>query len=392
MKLNHLLKKCALAAAVCTGVICLSVPAPAETYTADNGVLSIDLPSESWKVVEDPTKWIVLSDGANTLTIEHYANGEKLPDITVADDHYVNVFQAAYSTQNEVFLITGSVVDASKTSEITTSILSAKVLKYDTKTAVKTGGSEPPATGQITITPMDKTMYVTGDYLYIRSGCSTDDSVLGGAVTGDAVKITGSVQRDGKDTGWYQIAFGNGTGFVSSQFLSDTPPAGASAGSTAAPAASGSAPQRTGTVTTVYAMSGTPVTIYLCTDGQWYDANNVKYTWETTDRLTSAGGDSFTTSNPGTGGSDLVQCEYCHQWFHAGNDYRNHVFAAHTGVDDDDSEDMIQCEYCGQWFEPGTDYRNHVLAVHTNVDDDDDDVDDGIDDGYDDGDDDEDDE
>lgn len=53
---------------------------------------------------------------------------------------------------------------------------------------------------------------------------------------------------------------------------------------------------------------------------------------------------------------------------------------------------MIQCEYCGQWFEPGTDYRNHVLAVHTNVDDDDDDVDDGIDDGYDDGDDDEDDE
>ena len=59
---------------------------------------------------------------------------------------------------------------------------------------------------------------------------------------------------------------------------------------------------------------------------------------------------------------DLVQCEYCGEWFRAGNDYRNHVMAAHTSSQ---NEDLVQCEYCGEWFEAGNDYRNHVMAAHS---------------------------
>ena len=66
-------------------------------------------------------------------------------------------------------------------------------------------------------------------------------------------------------------------------------------------------------------------------------------------------------AHSGETGDDMVQCEYCGEWFHAGNDYRNHVMAAHNG---DGEEELVQCEYCGEWFYPGNDYRNHVMAAH----------------------------
>ena len=36
--------------------------------------------------------------------------------------------------------------------------------------------------------------------------------------------------------------------------------------------------------------------------------------------------------------------------------------AAHTSSQ---NEDLVQCEYCGEWFEAGNDYRNHVMAAHS---------------------------
>ena len=184
-------------------VLCFVMPAAAETFIPEDGVISIDLPNENWKKIEDVTKWLTFSDGANQITIEHFSNGEKLPPISVADSHYVNVFQAAFSTQNEVFVVTGSVVDAAKIPEVTQAIMSLKVLKYDTKRAV----SSQPQTGtsEFTVVPMDKTMYVTADSLNVRKGCSTDTQLLGGYKKGSQVKVTGSVQRNGVDLGWYQV-------------------------------------------------------------------------------------------------------------------------------------------------------------------------------------------
>ena len=71
-------------------------------------------------------------------------------------------------------------------------------------------------------------------------------------------------------------------------------------------------------------------------------------------------------ANSGNGENELVRCEFCGEYFSPGNDYRNHVMAAHPNAYADD-DDMIQCDYCGQWFSVGNDFRNHVLAAHPEV-------------------------
>ena len=280
-----MLKKTLFAALAAASVLCMAVPAAAETFTASNGVLSIDLPNENWKEMQDSTKWIVLSDGANVISIDHLSNGEKLPDMSVADDHYVNVYQAVFSTKNEVFIITGSVVDAAKISEVCNAIMSAKVLKYDTKLAVK---KETASVSEFSIVPTDKTMYVITDGLNVRNGCSTEDQIIGGLAFSSSVKVTGVVQRNGVDYGWYQISYQSGTGYVSASFLSETAPQNQTEGSTV----------YTGKAATIYAMSGTAITIYQATDNYWYDSQGRKYTWVTDYELSNEGGEYFTTNKP----------------------------------------------------------------------------------------------
>ena len=262
------MKKVILAIAAAALAACLSMPAAAETFTTSDGVFSIELPSENWKEMEDPSTWVTLSDGGNIVTIDHFSNGEKLPDMTVADDHYVNVYQAVFSTQNEVFIITGSVVNAEKIPEVANMILTAKVLKYDTKLAIRK--EDTPTVSEFTLVPVDKTMYVNADGLNVRSGCSTDSDILGSFASGAAVRVTAVVQRNGADYGWYQVAYGNGTGYVSSSFLTDTQPA-------QQPDSGSSDTPYSGSVKTVYEEDGTAVTLYEAMDGYWYDKSNTKY-------------------------------------------------------------------------------------------------------------------
>ena len=283
-------KRSVILALAAAAALCFGMAAQAETFTSADGVLSIDLPSESWKEMVDPSKWIVLSDGSNTITIEHLANGEKLPDMTVADEHYVNVYQAVFSTQNEVFIITGSVVDAAKIPEIANAIVSAKVLRYDTK--LKVQAQQQVSASDFSVVAADKTMYVSSEGLNVRSGCSTDDPIIGAFAYGSSVRVTGVIQKNGADFGWYQVEYNGGTGYVSSAYLSDTAPA----------AKTGKKDQSgitfTGTATTVYAMDGTAITIYKATDGNWYDVNGTKFTWLSDYQLSNDGGDSFTTNKP----------------------------------------------------------------------------------------------
>ena len=260
------MKKALFAVLAVSFAACLSMPAAAETFTTSDGVLSIELPNENWKELEDPTRWVALSDGGNVLTIDHFSNGEPLPAITVADDYYVNVYQAVYSTQNEVFIITGSVVNADKISEVANMILSTKVLKRDTKLAVRREST--PAVSEFSIVPADKTMYVSADGLNVRTGWSTDDQILGSFGNGAAVHVTGVVQRNGADYGWYQVSYGNVTGYVSSGFLSDKAPEQKKE----------SEPTYSGSVKTVYAEDGSVITLYEAMDGFWHDKEGTAYT------------------------------------------------------------------------------------------------------------------
>ena len=252
--------------------VCLCVPAAAETFVSSDGVLSIELPGDNWKEVTDPTKWIALSDGDNVITIDHFSNGEKLPEISVANDYYIDVYQAIFSTQNEVFIITGSVVDKEEIPGVTNSIISAKVLKYDTKLAVKKNGET--GKDEYTVAPLNKTMYVTSDGLNVRAGCSTTEQIIGSFEYGEAVNVIGSVLLNGNEIGWYQVALNSGTGYVSSEFLSDKAP-GSSSGDKKDDKNDAS---KTGAVKTVYDEGGNSFTLYEGTDGYWRDKEGTAYT------------------------------------------------------------------------------------------------------------------
>ena len=263
------MKKFLFAMIAALAVMGFAVPASAGTFVASNGVLSIELPNDDWREVVDPAKWIALSDGANTITVEHFSNGEKLPEMAVANEHYVNVYQAVFSTQNEVFVITGSVVDAQKIPEVANAIISAKVLKYDTKLAVKK--AETVMASEFSVSPMDKTMYVISDGLNVRMGCSTDEKIIGAYTHGASVKVTGLVMRNGADYGWYQVSYEGGNGYVSASFLSDTAPEQKQE--------NGGSSDATGSVKTIYGEDGSSVTVYQATDGYWYDKPGNAYSW-----------------------------------------------------------------------------------------------------------------
>ena len=283
-----MIKKTILAAVVAAAALCLTIPAAAEpqTYTTGDGVLSIDLPDENWKEMSDPGKWVSFSDGANLITLEHLSNGEDLPDISIADDHYVNVYQAIASTQNEVFIITGSVVDSAKIGDVCNAIMSVKVLKYDTKLAVKKEQQETSA--DYTIVAMDATMYTTAG-VNVRAGYSTSDTVLGGLAAGSSVHVTGKVQKDGADLGWYQVAYNGASAYISASFLTDKAPASSSQSSSA---------QFTGEARTIYEIDGAAVTVYKRTDGQWVDSQGGVYTQITDYEFSGANGAVLTTNKP----------------------------------------------------------------------------------------------
>ena len=289
--------------AATAAAVCLALPAMAATVTSSDGVLSIELPSDDWKELVDPSKWIAFSDGANLITIEHFSNGEKLPDFAVADSRYVNTVIAAYTTQNEVFIATGFVTDPAVMNTINDALYSIKILKYDTKQAVSSAAA---ATGVYTIVPRDMMMYVrvSSDNLSVRNGYSVDSELIGALENGAYIHVTGVVQLDGADYGWYQISFNNGTGFVSAAYLSAEAPAAFSApaasSSSQSAASQSTASQSTASASTessaaasdyvetylVYSQgSGRPVNI-TGSNGVFYDGSgNVYY---------SIGGGNFT--------------------------------------------------------------------------------------------------
>ncbi len=62
------------------------------------------------------------------------------------------------------------------------------------------------------------TGYVNASTLHVRPSAGTDGDAIGGLQFGDAVTVT---DREGD---WYRITFKNGIGYVSAQYVQDTPP------------------------------------------------------------------------------------------------------------------------------------------------------------------------
>lgn len=73
-----------------------------------------------------------------------------------------------------------------------------------------------------TTLPPRTILYVTANKLNVRSEPATTGARLGELLYGDVIEILGTVN------GWYEISFGGGTGYVSADYASVTPPSGVS--------------------------------------------------------------------------------------------------------------------------------------------------------------------
>ena len=200
-----------------------TVSAPRMITTAD-GVLSMQLPGDNWKVTEDSQAWFVVTNGSDTITIDHLSNGEALPNPVVADDTYGGVFQAFISNNNEVFVVKGLATDRADLRDLIQAAGTINILKTDTKTAVKKEAK--PQVSEFGIRKIDATYYCVTDDLNVRTGCSANDPTIGKLNKGDAVQVIGMVTKNGEDYGWYQISFNGTQAYVSASFLSATKPEG----------------------------------------------------------------------------------------------------------------------------------------------------------------------
>ena len=352
------MKKAIVMFAAAAMLAAVSPVCAAEITTAD-GVMSITTPGDEWKETVDPNYWFVVSDGKNTITVDHLSNGENLPAVDVAGPEYGAVYQAFVSTRNEVFVVKGLAASQEELDKVMQAIGTIKVLKYDTKTAIPKE-SEAAQANQFGIRPINATYYVTTEELNVRNGCSTDEAAIGAVHYGEAVTVTGAVTKDGADYGWFQIQYNGGPAYVSGGFLSET-----------APAVKSTEKAETEAVEKVQCE--------YC--GEWFYAGNDyrnhvmaahpnSNSTEGMEQCQYCGewfvpGDAYREHLLSHSMENLydgkVQCEYCGEWFNEGNDYRNHVMAAHTNSE---NEGKVQCEYCGEWFFEGNDYRNHVMAAH----------------------------
>ena len=250
----------------------------AETVTSSDGVLSIELPAENWAQTTDPNYWFVVSDGKNTITVDHLSNGENLPSVMVANSFYPAVYQAFVSTENEVFVVKGLAATEEELESLMKTIGTIKVLKYDTKKAVEKAAAAPSA-DQYGLKGMNAIYYVASDVeeLMVRGGYSTDSDILGTLYAGEEVAVEGMVTRNGEDYGWYKISYDGMEAYVNAMFLSTEQGAAASeAPATGAAASSGQT--SAGSSQTVYTEDGRVTVItFDPAAGAWKDANGLTY-------------------------------------------------------------------------------------------------------------------
>ena len=236
-----------------------------KVFVTPDSVLSIEAPADNdkWAVIPDDKKLLAISDGTDTITVEHYANGEELPEVALAKDDLVQIYQVYFSTKNEVFIVTGEVTVAAEMPYIRQAVNSFKVLKYDTKQA-KQDDTDTQPQAEYDIRKIESDMYCTAtEVVNVRASYSTDSDRIGFVSFQEKVYVIGQVTKDGQDTGWLQIQYGDGVGYVYETWFDSTRPED---------------PQRTGDQLTLYREDGASTkTIYYYTDNHWRDDNGQIY-------------------------------------------------------------------------------------------------------------------
>lgn len=258
----------------------------AKEFQPENGVVTIEMSEDGWEEQKDSNALMTLTDGESRIVLQHFSNGEKLPEITAADDTYPMVYQNIISTREEVFLVTGCAGSKEDFEVVKKAVQGAVINRYDTKKAVHEATGSPngntssdspgeKAGSGNSIKNANFTGWVTTNSVNVREQPSLSAEVIGYVFLQDPVEVTG-IAESGDSGEWYRIRYGSGTGYVSADYISETPSTAETMGV-----------EMTDEMVTVYKTDGNGAAyIYKSTDGYWYDGSGRRYaqeeggTWE----------------------------------------------------------------------------------------------------------------
>ena len=171
-----------------TGAESTAAENTAVTVTTPDDVLSVEVSKDEWKEKEDTDHWFEITDGKNSIVIDHLANGESLPDVKMAAEENEEICQTFISTKNEVFIVTGLADSREAFEDVIKTVGTIRILKYDTKTAIQKE-TQNAQTTQSGINAINATYYVTTDELNVRSAPSSDSEVIGSLYKGEPVHL-----------------------------------------------------------------------------------------------------------------------------------------------------------------------------------------------------------
>lgn len=266
MKRRMLLSLSAVAAAS----MLLAVPAMAKQYKTEDGNITIELPDEGWSELIDPEAEFVFTNGADFISAMKYDPEEKV-EVTRNDDFYDAVVQLTYAYQDELFVLTGKVVDAPHVPEVFNAITSIKF------SGIASENDEKKNIDNYSVSDADATMYVGAEEgLNLRSNFSISSDILTTIEPGEAVHVTGIVKLNGKEIGWSRVEYNGKTGYVSSSNLVNTKEDAEKAQS----GSNSSFPVNAADVSyydIMYKPDGTQVKVAVMKDYSCYDMNGKKY-------------------------------------------------------------------------------------------------------------------
>lgn len=270
----------------------LSMPVMAAEITTGDGVIGITTPDDTWQEIQDADTWVTLANGSDVIRIQHYANGEQLPVMTVASASNPKTYQAVISDEQEVFVITGLAADAESYDAVCEAVQSVEIKKEGTKTAV--GTQEKTAADEFSIEKVEEEFWVECQVLNVRPTYSISGEVLGNLEQGEKVQVTGIVKKGTQDYGWRQISYQDGIAYVAAPWLTDEEPEGQAAEEIPEDA------EKTGYQVELKNKSGKTVVAELYSDGVYRDEDEVVYTNEGDGAWTDSKGNSYTKQAAGS--------------------------------------------------------------------------------------------
>ena len=195
-------------------------------YTG-NGTIYISLPEDgdNWMEIYDPASWFAVTDGRDLITVDHLSDPDPDEEVEVEGEWFEEVYQTICYAGDDAFTVTGYVSDEDDADMIKDSVNSVQILEYEPDDEEDTEEDTEEDSPDYDIREIDVMGYCTEpDGVNVRSGPSTDDTVIGDCSYGEQLYVAGMVTEEGADTGWLCVDYDGENGYIWGDFFSPGDP------------------------------------------------------------------------------------------------------------------------------------------------------------------------